>query len=518
MTLQVNQQLRQGHLEAAFKAYHEMVKQGFVPKEDTMNKLFHTAARQNDLPRVNELLSDLKEHRHRVSFTNFAAIINGFCVALNLPTATTFYERLKSSGLPMTAAPVASLISCAGRLNQPDEALRFFAEADEYRFSLRRGALNSVLRVLFRSKRYQEIIDFYHQHMENKCPADVITVNILFNSYTALRRHGDALDVLNIIKQHRVKADAKMLHSMLVLALQREDKLRLIELLQLIEAPDMHTRDLFSCNMLIKSYSSLRDLPKALGVFEEMTARGVDPNHTTFQYLIECCKFSRHLPQGVKLFEQMKQRGITPTIITATKMVDIFCILEQPDRALAVFSDLKLSGQQPSHITYNILIRGLIRNNEVDKAFSILAEMKDCGLQPNVSTHNNIIDGFKSIGNAAEAINYYESHSLHFQPNSATFGVLLDACVLTNDLARALNLLEQMRESEIPIVQKVYCDLITLCGQFNQFSSARLLWTELKTRNLSPTLPTLHVMIDLARENHQFELLKELESELKTIT
>eukprot|EP01062_Namystynia_karyoxenos_P040019 TRINITY_DN2917_c0_g1_i1.p1 TRINITY_DN2917_c0_g1~~TRINITY_DN2917_c0_g1_i1.p1 ORF type:complete len:882 (+),score=319.89 TRINITY_DN2917_c0_g1_i1:77-2722(+) len=232
------------------------------------------------------------------------------------------------------------------------------------------------------------------------------------------------------------------------------------------------------------SSAALRGHYQRLCAGEEDSARinafGVKPDLTTYQTLIHAAERMGRAEAAYEVFGEMKRQGIKPDKATYVKMMDVCVIRSETDRASDLFRESKRTCILPDIEMYNAYMNVLAEAGDAH-IFTVFDEVvKDVdhlNLKPNQVTYNTLIkaccklkrpdegsprgplDATErarleeeklewNVHRASKAFRLYEQmceKNSPVQPNVDTYNTLIDVCSLTQDIARARELMRDMQ-------------------------------------------------------------------------
>lgn len=138
-----------------------------------------------------------------------------------------------------------------------------------------------------------------------------------------------------------------------------------------------------------------RTIRAADNVFNEMCARGIEPDVTSYSIVIHV--YSRaHKPQLVlDKLEVMKERGISPSAVTYTSVVKCLCSCGRLEDAEVLLNEMVCSGVTPSAETYNCFFKEYRGRKDADNALKLYRKMKkDHSCTPSMHTYNILLGMF----------------------------------------------------------------------------------------------------------------------------
>lgn len=134
------------------------------------------------------------------------------------------------------------------------------------------------------------------------------------------------------------------------------------------------------------------------------------------------------------------------------------------------------SGLRPNDVTFNSLIDACVRSGGMDKAWGLFSKMQDHGVVPDNFTFSTLIKGIKPSRNSRRdtndldrAFNLLEQikDNGEAKPDEILYNCLIDACIRLREINRAVAVFNEMEMSDVKPSAVTYGILIKAYGQSN---------------------------------------------------
>ncbi|GAB2291611.1 hypothetical protein Dimus_025866 [Dionaea muscipula] len=213
-------------------------------------------------------------------------------------------------------------------------------------------------------------------------------------------------------------------------------------------------------NYLLRSLCEMGLHEAAYWVFECMRNDGHSPDTYLMGFLVGSFAEAGKL-EAVKRLLTANRDGANSFVYN--KVLSILVRKSRVDEALSFFREYMGSQSSLDTCTFNILIRGLCRAGQIDMAFQIFEAMADFRCLPDIITYNSLIDGF----------------------------------CRSNEVDRAHGLLKELLSgNDVSADVVTYTSIISGYCKLGKMDAASLLFTEMTTRGIRPTMITLNILID----------------------
>mmetsp|Transcript_1799 Transcript_1799/g.4376 ORF Transcript_1799/g.4376 Transcript_1799/m.4376 type:complete len:482 (+) Transcript_1799:2-1447(+) len=198
---------------------------------------------------------------------------------------------------------------------------------------------------------------------------------------------------------------------------------------------------------LIKGCAAAGDADRAMDIYREVRADGLEMNLVAFTSLIDAHARVGKMDQAKKLFDQMEQEGCEPNVITFSALVKGHCMAGDVDEALSLFRSMLRRGLSADTVIFNTLLDGCVRHARFELADELLGDMAKYAVIPSKFTLSIIVKMWgkrQQVDKAFEAV--HASIKEGHRCSDAQVGTcLISVCLHNNMVDRAVRVLEEMK-------------------------------------------------------------------------
>lgn len=222
---------------------------------------------------------------------------------------------------------------------------------------------------------------------------------------------------------------------------------------------------------LIRTFRNSKEWEKALEIFETMRvcdlSVGEPPNFYTFSATISVCSKSGQLEEALWLLKEMKDSALEdPSLMpdAAVYRLIILCCIKKGrcDDAVDMLCEMSQEGINADEDTLENIVMALVRVESWKLAIWVLNGLHACGAVLSVEHYGDFIEFAVKAGSIEVATEVFLTmQMLDVKPDQRCCDNIVHATIATEDLDTAIQLLEDMRECEIPISNGAYaCVLV----------------------------------------------------------
>ncbi|KAG8720216.1 hypothetical protein FRC08_000837 [Ceratobasidium sp. 394] len=123
---------------------------------------------------------------------------------------------------------------------------------------------------------------------------------------------------------------------------------------------------------------TLSDLPRAIGIYKDLSTLEATPTTHTFDILLAGCLKAPHRALGERLFEDMLQLGLKPSVQTYARLILLSLTEVEYESAFERLEEMKEKKMTPPLSVYEALVRRLVEEGD-PRADLALEDMEHCG-------------------------------------------------------------------------------------------------------------------------------------------
>merc|ERR1719408_271777 len=181
------------------------------------------------------------------------------------------------------------------------------------------------------------------------------------------------------------------------------------------------------------------------GILEDMKSHHVKPNIITYSTMLKGHCQNGDVQKGFLILDQMrKDAHLKPDEITYNSLLDGCARGNLVDDGMRLFEEMQAEGVRPSNFTLSILVKLLNRGRRLDQAFAIVDDVTEkYSFQANGHVYTNLIQGCISSQQLSRAISVVEQMvAEHVAQDSRIYEILVRASISKGLYLQAANLLK----------------------------------------------------------------------------
>jgi pentatricopeptide repeat protein len=358
--------------------------------------------------------------------------------------------------------------------------------------------------------------------LRSMCASEAAPSDAVFNSVVdaavRARAYGEAWDVLELLLNHRRRAD-KYFVSILTKSLEsssdRKWVRRGITLVDRFIEQQKEDVDEIVFNSLLNVLGHVGDMLKLQQTLNRMTEYNVPPSAVTYGTVVKAYGRARDIDAVLKVWHDMRNRCLGVNPVTCGCVLDACVKCGHLDKAMAIFQEMRLQGLHKNTVLYATLIKGLAKVRDLMGAMHLYQEMRMEGVPCNLVTFNSLMDVCVRCGNLPMAAIFLQDMiSMGINPDLITFSTLIKGYAHTGEVHKALALSKELKSRGLKCDEIMYNSLIDGCAKANKMQEGLMVFDDMLQSRVAPSNITFSILVKLYFEAGQtdgaFKLVDEM--------
>lgn len=306
-----------------------------------------------------------------------------------------------------------------------------------------------------------------------------------------------AFNVLNKLKESGVSADVAAYNCVLDACVSSGDIARGRALLD--EMKSLHRLDVITYNTLLKGLCTVGDVQGARELLKEMEADGHPPNDVSYNCLINTAVSRGRFKEAWDTIDMMEKRGVAVDSYTVSIMMKSLKKAYDARDVEKALSLLDRTGLDvcADEVLLNTVLETCIRHKQVDRISKIISDFSRTGLRASVHTYGSMIKACSTLREVNRCWSLWK-HMIGqrgLEPNDIVLGCMLDALVCNERVDDAVKLFKEWKSKVTPNTV-MYSTLIKGFASGRRAGQALELWEEMHESNLPMNTVVYNALID----------------------
>ncbi|XP_078180869.1 tetratricopeptide repeat (TPR)-like superfamily protein [Carex rostrata] len=277
------------------------------------------------------------------------------------------------------------------------------------------------------------------------------------------------------------------------------------DICQLLREQNVKNEEMDSSLLHDESIALLEKIVKSEGALEgpaPVLSKVYQPNARIYSTLMKGYMKVGRLDDVVWTLRAMKQEpnpASRPDHVTYTTVISALVNAGSMEEASEVLDEMKQARIPANRVTYNVLIRGYCKKLQLDKAKDLMREMEArIGVLPDVVTYNILIDGCLLIDNIAGALAYYtEMREKGIAPSKVSYTTLMKAFAFSGQPKVAHKVFDEMKnDPRVKVDRTAWNMLVYSYCKMGLISEAKSIIEQMKENGIMPDTITYGSLAD----------------------
>eukprot|EP01017_Pseudomicrothorax_dubius_P044136 TRINITY_DN7436_c0_g1_i1.p1 TRINITY_DN7436_c0_g1~~TRINITY_DN7436_c0_g1_i1.p1 ORF type:complete len:1144 (+),score=400.14 TRINITY_DN7436_c0_g1_i1:97-3528(+) len=515
---------KQGSAKQAWALFDRLKSSDIKPDNFTYTTMINGVKNTEspDLERALELFDEYKKV-NKPDQIIYNCLLDACINAGDFGKAHMLLEEMKRQGdsIRLDEITYNTLIKGCCRSRRLMQAIAFYDEMKTIGILPNRITYNSLIDTCVKTKKMLIAWKFYEEMQRSEITPDNFTYSILINGVKSNNTSKDellrTLQLLDSIKDNAsFKPDEILYNSLMDACVKFTEVDRALSLFAEMQARGVEPSSI-TYGILIKAYGKSNDLSRAFNVFELIKAKGLAINEVTYGCLLDACVKNDRIDLALNVVDKMKVDRITLNTILYTTLIKGFAKAGMLNEALNIFALMKESPKTaPNVITYNCILDACVKCENLPRAQEIFADMERT-LTPDLITYSTIIKGFCKRGDIETAYRFLDTMlDRNIKPDEALVNLILEGCYTSGKVDLGMKIFAIMNDLRISPSNITYSILIKIYGQARKLQDALALIPAMKASGLRPSLIVYTNLVQICLTMRRFDKAVDIYERLRS--
>jgi len=351
-------------------------------------------------------------------------------------------------------------------------------------------------------------------------PANVAKHINMIRDCASKRNLEGAISVFTTLKNSGADLTRSMYNAVLDACVECGDLRRADEWMQQMKKNQV--TDIVSYNTMVKASVRSDNFPKARGLMLEMKKDGFEPNHVTYNEMINgLVRTGGRKQEAWKLVDEMKAQAITPNRVTCSILLkDLKARSSGSDvtRTMELITEMM---EPMDEVLLSSVVEACVRVGKPDLLTTKLAQItKDHHIVTGAHTFGSLI---KAYGHARDVNGAWrcwkEMRTRHITPTSITIGCMVEAVVSNGDPEGGYELIKQIQDDDQcrdQVNAVIYCSVLKGFAHEKKMERAWNVWYDMLECKVMPSITTYNALIDACARNGGMDRVPQLLIDMKS--
>ncbi|KAL6067899.1 Mitochondrial group I intron splicing factor ccm1, variant 2 [Balamuthia mandrillaris] len=272
-------------------------------------------------------------------------------------------------------------------------------------------------------------------------------------------------------------------------------------------------------DVAIKICGGIEDHGKAMTLWDDLLAKGLEPTVSTYTSILSCCSTPAHVETtALRVRKEMRARNLTPTSSYYYQLIRAYHKANIPHKVISTFHTMESKDKivpDPYITTFALMAYG--KEKRLDLVKSTMAQLKEKGFVPPTSTYNAYLLAAAYAGDYDHALDMLRNMEKYpddyATPDSSTYDSLITACGEAGHLEKAWAVLKRMNKNGFRPSRRTMQNFVSICLAHNRKEQLLEVLRLMKKLEIAWESHTYNALITFYANNDDLEsALKVLEN------
>ncbi|KAG2240525.1 hypothetical protein Bca52824_090667 [Brassica carinata] len=188
------------------------------------------------------------------------------------------------------------------------------------------------------------------------------------------------------------------------------------------------------------------------------------------------------------------------TVVTWNAMIASYVHCERSDKAIALFDRMISENFKPTSVTLVTVLMACADTGSLERGQKIHQYITETGHEMNLSLTTALIDMYAKCGQLEKSRQLFNAAD---QKDAVCWNVMISGYGMHGDVESAIELFEQMEESDVEPTGPTFLALLSACTHAGLVEQGKSLFHKMEQSNVKPNLKHYSCLVDLlSRSGH----------------
>ncbi|KAK7345203.1 hypothetical protein VNO77_15779 [Canavalia gladiata] len=284
---------------------------------------------------------------------------------------------------------------------------------------------------------------------------------------------------------------------------------------KLVEEMDEYQvqKDVSTWTILITHYGKAKKISEALLAFENMKKCGCEPDEVSYRAVIRALCNSGKREIAMEFYNDMVQKDMVLDVRLYKMLMN--CVAGSGDVAAVSLlgNDMTRLSLMPENGIHGCMLKSFCISGKIKEALELIRDLKNKDLALEPEYFETLVRGLCKAGRITDALEIVEIMKRRDMVNGKVHGIIINGYLGRNDIHKALDVFQSMKESGCVPTISTYTELIQRLFRLSRYEEACMLYDEMLEKGIKPDIVTITAMVaGHVSQNHMSDAWKVFKS------
>ncbi|KAE9445833.1 hypothetical protein C3L33_22256, partial [Rhododendron williamsianum] len=391
-----------GQIDQVLELLNRMRKKLCKPDVFAYTAMVRVLVTEGNLDGCLKVWEEMGKDRVEPDAMAYKTLVLGLCKGKRVEKGYGLFKEMKQKGCLIDRAIYGSLIEAFvadGKVGSACDLLKDLVDSG-YRADL--AIYNSLIEGLCNLNQVDKASKLFQVTVQEGLEPEFVTVNPILVSYAELKRMDDFCNLL-LQMQNLGFHIFDDLSRFFLFVVTKDEKLTMpLEVFEYLKVRGYCSVPIY--NILMEALHKIREVYKALSLFNELKDSKFEPDSSTYSHAITCFSEIGDIQEACTCYSKIKEMSLVPSVSAYYSLVKGLCKIGGIDPAMMLIRDcLANVTSGPMEFKYTLAIIHVCKSNDAERVIEVLNEMIQQGCPPDDIIYSAIIYGMCKHGTLEEA-------------------------------------------------------------------------------------------------------------------
>ncbi|KAK7310348.1 hypothetical protein RJT34_07809 [Clitoria ternatea] len=254
-------------------------------------------------------------------------------------------------------------------------------------------------------------------------------------------------------------------------------------------------KNISTWTILITHYGKERKISEALLAFENMKRCGCEPDAVSYGAIIRLLCSSGKGDIAMEFYKDMIQKDMVLDVRLFKMLMNSMARSGDAAAVSLLGNDMARLSLMQENSVHGCMLKSFCISGRIKEALELIRDLKNKDLVLEPEYFENLVRGLCKAGRITDALEIVEIMKRKDMVDGKIHGIIINGYLLRNDIRRALDVFQSMKESGCVPTVSTYTELIQHLFRLSRSEEACMLYDEMLGNGVKPDIVAVTAMV-----------------------
>ncbi|GMI65757.1 hypothetical protein like AT5G06400 [Hibiscus trionum] len=254
-------------------------------------------------------------------------------------------------------------------------------------------------------------------------------------------------------------------------------------------------KDIKTWTILISQYGESKLIGKALEIFDNMKKCGFESDTTAYTTMLHALCNAEKCDLAIEFYKEMVEKEMSLDLNSYKMLLNCIAKSGDNDAVHLVADNMMRISEIPEQEVYGYVLKSFCISGRIKEALELIRDLKKKDLSLDPHYFEILIKGLCRVDRIADAMEIVDIMKRRQLVTEKVYEIIINGYLRRNNLSKALDLFQSMKESGYLPTASTYTDLMQRLFRLKEYKKGCDLYNEMLEKGVEPDTVAIMAMV-----------------------